>query len=192
MDQKKGGYSILAEDLHNLPANTVQTQPGEMVTALYHEDTSSTVPVMPKSALHKPEDVVITTHYHDDNSNRQGSNVPLVTMAPSNHSIVRFTEPVPEDHMALAIFVTICCFWPLGIFAILKARDVHKKTWQRNMEGARQSSHSARQLSLIALGLGISIYVIIVIVIAVAVTERMRVGEDSGEISDFDNKFTFT
>ena len=33
----------------------------------------------------------------------------------------------PQDYMCAAIFVTLCCFWPTGIIAIMKANDVSYK-----------------------------------------------------------------
>ena len=32
--------------------------------------------------------------------------------------------PPPPDYFTRAIFVTLCCFWPTGILAIMKASDV--------------------------------------------------------------------
>ncbi|XP_025084739.1 proline-rich transmembrane protein 1-like isoform X2 [Pomacea canaliculata] len=31
-----------------------------------------------------------------------------------------------QDHMCLAIFTTLCCFWPIGIFAIFRACEARK------------------------------------------------------------------
>jgi hypothetical protein len=33
-------------------------------------------------------------------------------------------EPPPPDYMTRAILVTVCCCWPIGIFAIMKASEV--------------------------------------------------------------------
>lgn len=33
-------------------------------------------------------------------------------------------EPPPPDFMGRAIFATLCCFWPIGIFALMKASNV--------------------------------------------------------------------
>ncbi|XP_070574439.1 proline-rich transmembrane protein 1-like [Ptychodera flava] len=75
----------------------------------------------------------------------------------------------PDDYMGLAIFTTLCCFWPVGIFAILKARDVHKRTWQGDTSGASEASRAARRLSFIALAIGIVGLVISVIFTVVSI-----------------------
>ncbi|XP_077994165.1 proline-rich transmembrane protein 1-like [Glandiceps talaboti] len=154
MESERSGltYKRLREDAPIMPS--APCQPNEVAHRQYHDEPSTAIPV--------------------------GATVPLVTMAPPNHSIVRVAEPIPNDYMGLAIFVTICCFWPLGIFAILKARDVHKRAWQGNMEAARQSSSSARFFSLIGLGLGICAYVILVIVVIVGVAQQIWLFKTTG------------
>ena len=36
-------------------------------------------------------------------------------------------QPPPKDHMTPAVFVTFCCFFPIGVFAIWRASKVSNK-----------------------------------------------------------------
>ncbi|XP_070561576.1 proline-rich transmembrane protein 1-like [Ptychodera flava] len=84
------------------------------------------------------------------------SSTTMVTLQQPVVGVAVQQPQAPDDYMGFAIFTTLCCFWPVGIFAILKARDVHKKTWQGDTSGALQSSRTARRLSIIALVVGIT------------------------------------
>nr|XP_054757172.1 uncharacterized protein LOC129263284 [Lytechinus pictus] len=52
-----------------------------------------------------------------------GQNV-IVATAPQTTMIVRQSQPQPNDYLAFAIFVTICCCLPFGIVGIVKSMDV--------------------------------------------------------------------
>ena len=43
---------------------------------------------------------------------------------PGTYPVTNQTGPPPPDYFGRAIFVTLCCFWPTGILAIMKASDV--------------------------------------------------------------------
>ncbi|XP_077994830.1 uncharacterized protein LOC144448453 [Glandiceps talaboti] len=90
-------------------------------------------------------------------------------IAPNTPSIVRI-QHVPDDSIGLAIFTTLCCFWPVGIFAILRARDVHKLAYQGDMVGSQAAARSARQLSFIALGIGIGLIVLSILIPVILAT----------------------
>ncbi|XP_078272376.1 uncharacterized protein LOC144603107 isoform X2 [Rhinoraja longicauda] len=47
-------------------------------------------------------------------------------IAPNGPSAFRITEPErwPHDYLPIAVLTTICCFWPTGIIAIIKALEV--------------------------------------------------------------------
>ncbi|XP_055998113.1 uncharacterized protein LOC125646748 isoform X1 [Ostrea edulis] len=49
-----------------------------------------------------------------------GYSANTVVLAPGPMTM---NDPPPPDYMNRAIFVTICCFWPTGIFAIMKASE---------------------------------------------------------------------
>ncbi|OWF36529.1 proline-rich transmembrane protein 1-like [Mizuhopecten yessoensis] len=80
-----------------------------------------------------------------------------------------FSEPPPPDFMNRAIFTTICCFWPVGIFAIMKASEAKNAYARGDFQGARSSSNSARQLSNIAIFAGVASIVVSMIIVGVYV-----------------------
>ncbi|XP_069132128.1 proline-rich transmembrane protein 1-like [Argopecten irradians] len=80
-----------------------------------------------------------------------------------------FSEPPPPDYMNRAIFTTICCFWPVGIFAIMKANEAKNAYHRGDFEGARSSANSARQLSNIAIFAGVASIVVSMIIVGVYV-----------------------
>ncbi|XP_071099322.1 proline-rich transmembrane protein 1-like [Haliotis cracherodii] len=98
---------------------------------------------------------------------QQQTNV-VVNQPGVNYSAVHTNAP---DNMGLAIFATICCFWPLGIVAIMRASEARNALTQGDMNGAVLLSAQSRRLSLWAVACGcISIVLIIVIVVAYVVT----------------------
>ncbi len=76
---------------------------------------------------------------------------------------------MPNDHFGLALFVCLCCFWPLGIVAVIKANEVRSRFNTGDMLGANQSSEDARRYSMIGLGIGIASVVISIIMVIVYV-----------------------
>ncbi|XP_033647393.1 proline-rich transmembrane protein 1-like [Asterias rubens] len=70
-------------------------------------------------------------------------------------------EKAPRDYLYLAIFSTICCFFPVGIFAIVKSRDVHKKFGQGQSKSANKASRKAKYLSIAAMIIGILMFIVI-------------------------------
>ncbi|XP_060074777.1 proline-rich transmembrane protein 1-like [Ylistrum balloti] len=80
-----------------------------------------------------------------------------------------FSEPPPPDYMNRAIFTTICCFWPVGIFAIMKASEAKNAYARGDFQGARSSANSARQLSNIAIFAGVASIVVSMIIVGIYV-----------------------
>ena len=83
-----------------------------------------------------------------------------VVMAPQLHN-------APPDHMMFNIVVTICCCWPIGIFAILKSMATRDAINRGDAQGAMENSQSARRLGFWALGVGIAFMVLAVVLIVV-------------------------
>ncbi|XP_041466655.1 proline-rich transmembrane protein 1-like [Lytechinus variegatus] len=95
-----------------------------------------------------------------------GQNV-IVATAPQTTMIVRQSQPQPNDYLAFAIFVTICCCLPFGIVGIVKAMDVRNRYTAGDMAGAEESSRSAKNWSMAGLIVGIVLEVIGIILIVV-------------------------
>ncbi|MGN0232040.1 MAG: CD225/dispanin family protein [Muribaculaceae bacterium] len=66
----------------------------------------------------------------------------------------------PPTYLALAIFSLACCFWPLGIVAIVYASKVKSLFLQRLTNEARDASNKARMWSIIAIAVGLVINII--------------------------------
>lgn len=81
---------------------------------------------------------------------------------------VPLTNP-PNDYFCYSIFVTICCCFIIGIFAIMKSWECRTATTNGNRPVAEQKSQEARKLAHIALGVGIASIIICIIVIIVKI-----------------------
>lgn len=75
------------------------------------------------------------------------------------------TQAVP-DHMGLAIFTTLCCCWPLGLVAIMRASESRRALERGDLRAASTYSMEARRYSMWAIAGGcISIVLTIVIIV---------------------------
>lgn len=59
--------------------------------------------------------------------------------------------PKPSNYLALAIFTTVCCCLPTGIFAILRAMKVNDYYMMKQYDAA---SNDAKKWSIIGIVLG--------------------------------------
>lgn len=80
---------------------------------------------------------------------------------------VTMAEPPPPDYMTRAILVTVCCFWPIGIFAIMKASESRAAYARGDLHTSKEMSMSARKLSNIGIAAGVVSMVIGVILIGI-------------------------
>ncbi|XP_077979277.1 proline-rich transmembrane protein 1-like [Glandiceps talaboti] len=96
-----------------------------------------------------------------------GQTIPSATYAPGGVNVTTVTQSSPPNYMGLAIFVTICCCWPIGICAILKASEVGSAFNRGDYAGAKAASDSARKFSYISLACGIASIVISVVFIII-------------------------
>lgn len=53
----------------------------------------------------------------------------------------------PDNHMALAVFTTICCCLPLGIVAIIKANGVNTLYMSKQYTAATMAANEAKKWS---------------------------------------------
>lgn len=63
-----------------------------------------------------------------------------------------------DNHLALAIVVTVLCCLPFGIVGIVYAAQVNTKIQAADIPGAERSARMARTWSLWGLGLGLVFY----------------------------------
>lgn len=82
---------------------------------------------------------------------------------------VTMNQPPPPDHMNLAIFVTLCCFWPTGIIAILKASEARSAINRGDILTAQSSSRSAKQMANISIIAGICSLVFGLVIVGIYV-----------------------
>ncbi|XP_022111498.1 proline-rich transmembrane protein 1-like [Acanthaster planci] len=95
---------------------------------------------------------------------------PPYTTVPPVQYIIQTPQPLtnpPDDYLIQAILVTVFCFWPTGIIAIIKSLDSRRAAQMGDVQGAQLSSKAARKLSIISLIVGIAVLVIIAIIIAI-------------------------
>ncbi|XP_033912208.3 proline-rich transmembrane protein 1-like [Acipenser ruthenus] len=75
----------------------------------------------------------------------------------------------PHDYLPIAVLTTVCCFWPTGIIAIIKAVQVRSAVARGDMVSAEIASREARNFSFISLAVGISSMVLCTILIVVVI-----------------------
>jgi len=61
----------------------------------------------------------------------------------------------PDDYMCYSIFVTLCCCWLIGIFAILRSSECRAAIAAGDRVTAEVRSREARSRAHLALGLGL-------------------------------------
>ncbi|XP_055487288.1 proline-rich transmembrane protein 1 [Leucoraja erinacea] len=90
------------------------------------------------------------------------------------------TEPErwPHDYLPIAVLTTICCFWPTGIIAIIKALETRQAASQGDHLSAQIASRQARNYSFISLAVGVSAMVLCAILVIVVAIEAKHSGAD--------------
>ena len=87
----------------------------------------------------------------------------------SHHHHYHAPSRCPDNYLVWAILVTIFCFWPFGIPAIVNAAKVDKLWMLGDKEGAVQRSESARRWCWITFGFAIFCWIIAIILVACGV-----------------------
>ncbi|XP_055892852.1 uncharacterized protein LOC106061272 [Biomphalaria glabrata] len=85
------------------------------------------------------------------------SNV-TVTQPSVTNNVVISSGRKPDNHLCMSIFVLICCFWPIGICAVVQSSQVNQLYAQGKHVEAQQKSRSARSLSIAGMVLGFISY----------------------------------
>ncbi|XP_013868540.1 proline-rich transmembrane protein 1 [Austrofundulus limnaeus] len=84
-------------------------------------------------------------------------------------SITLMDRRPPHDYLPIAVLTTVCCFWPTGIIAIIKAVQVRTAIARGDMVTAEIASREARNFSFISLAVGIASIVLCTILTVVVI-----------------------
>ena len=68
--------------------------------------------------------------------------------------MVEIYTPKPSNYLALAIFTTVCCCLPTGIYAILRAMKVNDYYMMKQYDTAVAATNDANKWSIIGIVLG--------------------------------------
>ena len=68
----------------------------------------------------------------------------------------------PRSYLLFAVLVTIFCFWPTGIVALVNALRVNHLWKSQEHDKARKASRRARDWGLVSLAIGIVVVVVAV------------------------------
>ncbi|KAB0382334.1 hypothetical protein FD755_004251 [Muntiacus reevesi] len=79
---------------------------------------------------------------------------------------------LPHDHLGLAVFSMLCCFWPLGIAAFCLAQKTNKAWAQGDVQGAGAASRRAFLLGVLAVALGVCTYTAALVTLAAYLASR--------------------
>ena len=68
--------------------------------------------------------------------------------------------PKPNNNLALAIFTTVCCCLPAGIYAIIRAMKVNELYMMKQYDEAVLAANDAKKWSIIGIVAGVIFQVI--------------------------------
>ncbi|XP_030849361.1 uncharacterized protein LOC115917908 isoform X1 [Strongylocentrotus purpuratus] len=112
----------------------------------------------------------------------------------SNISVigVQYNGPPCRDYLGLAIFVLVF-FPPIGLFAILKSRQVRDRALVGDIIGSQRASGTTRRLCYVGLAIGFFLWIafLTAAMIIFSQTEKMAFGETSHPIPET-RHFNFT
>ncbi|XP_038949549.1 transmembrane protein 91 isoform X8 [Rattus norvegicus] len=84
----------------------------------------------------------------------------------------RLSPLLPHDHLGLAVFSVLCCFWPVGIAAFCLAHKTSKAWAKGDVQGAGAASRRAFLLGVLAVGLGLCTYAAALVTLAAYLASR--------------------
>ncbi|XP_010621643.1 transmembrane protein 91 isoform X2 [Fukomys damarensis] len=79
---------------------------------------------------------------------------------------------LPHDHLGLAVFSMLCCFWPVGIAAFCLAQKTNKAWAKGDIQVAGAASRRAFLLGVLAVGLGLCTYAAALVTLATYLASR--------------------
>ncbi|XP_077994140.1 proline-rich transmembrane protein 1-like [Glandiceps talaboti] len=72
-------------------------------------------------------------------------------------SIVHHSD-LPRDYLGFALCTAVFCFWPVGLFAVIKSRNVRHCIWRGDIAAAHHASLWAKRLTIITLVVGLILW----------------------------------
>uniref|UniRef100_A0A1X7SZ65 Proline-rich transmembrane protein 1 n=1 Tax=Amphimedon queenslandica TaxID=400682 RepID=A0A1X7SZ65_AMPQE len=77
-------------------------------------------------------------------------------------------QPIPEasfpnDYLILSLFSIICCFWPVGVIALLKSIETRCYCQNGRLAEAQASSRKAKTFNTIFIGIGVTYHIFLAI-----------------------------
>ncbi|KAM5297644.1 LOW QUALITY PROTEIN: transmembrane protein 91 [Glossophaga mutica] len=79
---------------------------------------------------------------------------------------------LPHDHLGLAVFSVLCCFWPVGIATFCLVQKTNK-TWAKgDVQRAEAASCCTFLLGVLAIGLGVCMYMAALVTLAAYLASR--------------------
>ena len=81
--------------------------------------------------------------------------------------------PPVNDYFGLSLFTLLCCFWPLGLVALLKSVEVRRHIGDGRYEDAKKASRDAYLFNKIGIIIGCISYVILAVVIIANIAVRV-------------------
>uniref|UniRef100_A0A8C5NYR9 Transmembrane protein 91 n=1 Tax=Jaculus jaculus TaxID=51337 RepID=A0A8C5NYR9_JACJA len=84
----------------------------------------------------------------------------------------RLSPHLPHDHLGLAVFSMLCCFWPVGIAAFCLAQKTNKAWAKGDIQGVGATSRRAFVLGVLAVGLGLCMYSATLVTLAASLASR--------------------
>ncbi|XP_037740388.1 transmembrane protein 91 [Chelonia mydas] len=79
---------------------------------------------------------------------------------------------LPQDHLGLAVFSMLCCFWPLGIAAFHLSQKTNKASAEGDFPGARAASRRTFALAVLSILLGVCTYIGAVVVLIAYLSDK--------------------
>lgn len=86
-------------------------------------------------------------------------------MAANNMNQQTTFVPIPDSHLGLAIFTTLCCCLPLGIVAIIKSSKVSDYHAMKQYDAAIAASNEAKKWCIYGI---VSFFIINVVWVIIA------------------------
>ncbi|XP_043930563.1 synapse differentiation-inducing gene protein 1-like [Protopterus annectens] len=149
---------------------------GESCETTFTEDKDSTeTPDGPDSKLHDlaENDIKIQTVSYDVAEEEQHDYE--TDCSSDSESEDNFILIPPQDHLGLAIFSMLCCFWPLGIAAFYFSQETSKAVTKGDFHQASVSSRRALFLAALSITIGTGVYVGVIVALIAYLSKGVHV-----------------